>query len=258
MDSGVTESGTAPGSGPDTESGSGTFVGPVDAQAESESARAGVSDWKSYESQLNALAELKYNFEQDQQQLFTENLGWKVDHYCSHVTDEPPGPPLDCGPFARAKEILRTYRFPPPAIIKGIFQPDLQLEGRNMLLKARFLGFTFFFGTRINRVIDETRNHPTRGPVQVWGYSYRTLRGHFEMGEISFEVLKFLEMGTIEFNISAYSKPDRIPNFFYRLGFRIFGRLLQKYFAYSSMRRMRNMVKHGGNPPKVVRPLIMF
>ena len=209
----------------------------------------GVEDWKRYESQLEALGHLGYNYDDTHKETFTDRLGWKVDQYGSHLEDEPPGEPLLDGPFVRAKDILQAYRFPPPSIIKGIFRPELALEGRNMLLRARFMGFTFYFGARVNKVYDEIRRHADQGPYRAWGYSYRTLKGHFEMGEIRFELAKYLETGRIEFHINAYSKPDQIPQLLYRIGFRMFGRSLQRVFAHESMHRLKRMVKQGGPPP---------
>jgi hypothetical protein len=215
---------------------------------------SGINGWQQHLPQLSTLAGLPYNYDDFHQSEFTSRLGWKRDHYSAVIADEPPGPTLPDGPFARAREILRTYRFPPPSLIKGFFNPDLQLEGRNMLLRARFLGFTFYFGTRVNKVISETRFDSQRGPLVAWGYSYRTLQGHFEMGQIRFEVVKYLETGHIEFHINAYSKPGRIPQFWYRWGFRIFGRFLQKRFAHASISRMRRMVHEAALRPAKAAP----
>ena len=215
----------------------------------------GLSEWQRFEPEIKALSTLNYNYDDSDQRTLTRRMGWHVDSYCSRITDEPPGEALVDGPFARAREILRTYRFPPPALVQGIFRPDIQLEGRDMLLRARFLGFTFYFGTRVNKVIDEIRFDSARGAYRSWGYSYRTLKGHFEMGEIKFEIAKYFETGHIEFHINAYSKSDLIPQPLYRWGFKIFGRLLQKIFAISSMRRMKRLVLEGGPRPKPVSPL---
>jgi hypothetical protein len=92
-------------------------------------------------------------------------------------------------------------------------------------------------------VIDnETRTDDKRGEAQVWGYSYRTLEGHFEMGEITFEIWKYLATGEVEFRIHAYSKPTLIRNPFYRIGFWMFGRSLQVRFARTAMERMQQIV----------------
>jgi uncharacterized protein (UPF0548 family) len=75
-------------------------------------------------------------------------------------------------------------------------------------------------------------------PVRVWGWSYRTLRGHLEMGQMDYEVLKWLDDGSVEFRIHVVSRPARIPNPLVRLGFRLFGRREQVRFARRALARM--------------------
>ncbi len=111
-----------------------------------------------------------------------------------------------------------------------------------MLLRARFLGFTFWFGVRIGREIDEVRETDA-GPVHVYGFDYATLEGHFERGQITFEVRKTEATGAVSFHIDAFSKPDRIRNPFYRIGFKLFGRRLQLRFAQTALERMQRFVR---------------
>jgi hypothetical protein len=111
-----------------------------------------------------------------------------------------------------------------------------------MLLRARFLWFTFFFGVRVGAVIDE-RRETDEGPQQVWGFNYQTLAGHFERGQMDFTIIKWLESGRVAFHIHAFSQPAEIANPFYRLGFKLFGRMLQKRFARRSVARMQRLVK---------------
>jgi hypothetical protein len=138
--------------------------------------------------------------------------------------------------------VLLNYTFPPPDLITGIFVPDEPLEKRTLLLRGQFLGFSFWFGVRVGGIFDETRTTPA-GPEQVWGYNYRTLEGHFERGQIDFTVHKHLETGRVEFRMHAYSQLGRIRNPFYWLGFKLFGRGLQRRFARESLRRMRAQVE---------------
>jgi uncharacterized protein (UPF0548 family) len=76
----------------------------------------------------------------------------------------------------------------------------------------------------------------------VWGYGYRTLEGHFERGQIDFTIHKNLTTGTVQFRIHAVSQTGRIRNPFYWLGFKLFGRWLQRRFARESLRRMQRLV----------------
>jgi hypothetical protein len=164
-----------------------------------------------------------------------------LDRYRASLVVEPPGPPVPGGAYEAVQTAIRLYQFPDPRLISAVFDPEAALPGRNMLMFARFAGFTFNFGVRVTAVIDEVRKSEKGHDFKVWGYAYRTLKGHFEIGEIRFEVSKNLQTGEIFFEIDAYSRPDRIPNFFYRTGFRIFSRPLQKYFAKSSIARLQKI-----------------
>ena len=122
--------------------------------------------------------------------------GWNVDAREIALPAESPGPPEPDGVFSAAVEILQDYSFTPQRLISGRFDPSAPLEQRPMLLSARFLWIRLEFGVRINRVVDETRDGDD-GPEQVWGYSYHTLAGHLERGEITFEVVKVIATGAM-------------------------------------------------------------
>jgi len=62
------------------------------------------------------------------------------------------------------------------------------------------------------------------------------------MGEITFEVWKYHETGEVRFQVHSYSKRATIRNPFYRLGFAIFGRSLQRRFARTAIERMQQLV----------------
>jgi len=205
--------------------------------------------WKRYGSMIDQWRDTAPNFDINKTEQFTEANGWHVDKYATGLPSEAPGEPIPHGSFEAAKQILLNYEFPDPTLISGVFVPDVPLAERVMVLRAHFLLFTFFFGVHIGNVVDEIRQTEKQGPARVWGYSYRTLKGHFEMGEITFELWKYLQTGEIQFHIHAYSKPDRIANPFYRLGFRIFGRSLQIRFARTSMTRMQQLVLERLSPP---------
>ncbi|MDX2162476.1 MAG: DUF1990 family protein [bacterium] len=198
--------------------------------------------WKRYERQFDRWAQTALNFDPTQRERFTAQNGWRLDDYRIGLPSEPPGLPLEDGAWAAARQIVQRYEFPDPALITGIFIPDRPLEERIMILRARFLLFTFLFGVKIVGVVEETRTTEKRGDARVWGYGYRTLEGHFEMGEIMFEVWKFLTSGEVEFRIHAYSRTAAIRNPLYRVGFALFGRRLQRRFARTAMERMQQLV----------------
>lgn len=208
--------------------------------------------WQRHARRLEHLATLPANFDPSQREVFTEENGWHLDAYEADLPRESPGPPARHGPWHIACRLVRNYAFPDPQIVTGIYLPGRPLEERVMLLEARFLFLTFYFGVKIGQVIDETRETED-GPVRVWGYSYQTLEGHFEKGEMTFEVWKFLETGAVQFRIHAYSQPDRIRNPFYRIGFKLFGRTMQKKFAHRALERMQQFVAEEvdtGQPPE--------
>lgn len=198
--------------------------------------------WKQYESQLETYRTAALNFDPTQRESFTEVNGWAIDEYSTTLPPEPPGDPIHNGSWELAKAVLTRYEFPDPSLIEGIFVPDDPLDQRVMVLKGKFLGFTFYFGTRIAGVIDEVRTDAEQGKARVWGYSYQTLEGHFEMGEIFFEVWKFVDSGAVEFRMHRYSKTGHIANPFYRLGFWLFGRHLQNRFAHQALKRVNQFV----------------
>jgi uncharacterized protein (UPF0548 family) len=110
-----------------------------------------------------------------------------------------------------------------------------------MLLEARFLGLRFYIGVRVVGVIDTRRDVDGR-PVQVWGWAYATLQGHFEMGRMDYEVCKWLDDGSVEFRIEVVSRRARVGNPFVRIGFRLVGRRLQRRFARRACERMADLV----------------
>jgi uncharacterized protein (UPF0548 family) len=98
-----------------------------------------------------------------------------------------------------------------------------------MLLVGRFLGLDFRLGVRVGEVVDEERSEDGRR-VRVWGWSYRTLRGHLERGQMSYEVWKWLDTGAVEFRIAGVSHRARVGNPLVRLGFALLGRREQLKF----------------------------
>jgi uncharacterized protein (UPF0548 family) len=193
-----------------------------------------------YQSVLGEIAARSLNFEPPDDDAPPE--GWHHDDVHVDLIAEPPGPPLEGGSWSHAREFVTAYRFPDPALIQGHYDPEAPLEGRSMLLRGRFLGLEFPFGVRISRAFEETRDSPD-GPLRVWGYSYRTLEHHFERGQITFMVGKYMDSGRIIFRIHSYSQRAHIPNPLYRAGFRMFGRRLQSRFTRSALARTRDYVE---------------
>jgi uncharacterized protein (UPF0548 family) len=169
--------------------------------------------------------------------------GWTVDDHRIALPPEAPGPPEPGGPWEVARELVRHYRFADPSLIEAVFRPDDGLEGRNMLLQGRFCGLRFLLGARVSAVTDEQETALGGRAARVWGWSYQTLEGHLEQGQMDFAVVKHLDDGGVEFRIHAVSRPARIPNPVVRVGFHMLGRRLQLRFARTACARMRRLVE---------------
>jgi Domain of unknown function (DUF1990) len=195
--------------------------------------------WK---KRLTELDKRPYNYDAS---TYVQGLpGWNVDHYECDLPRESPGKPEPKGSFLTAQKYLIAYRFPDPRRIVGYFNEDVQLHDRTMLLHARFLGFQFEFGVRVSQVIDEEKMTESGESITRFGYAYRTLQDHWEIGEMTYVISKHQATGQVQFTIDAYSKFDRIPNWIHRIGFKIFGRSLQQQFAKRSMLRLNELVRH--------------
>lgn len=147
---------------------------------------------------------------------------------------------------------MSDYEFADPAIVRAVYRRDSPLEGRDMLLEVRFWFLRFRFGVRVGGVIDDTRDMDGR-EVRVWGWSYATLQGHLEMGQMDYELWKWLDTGAVEFRIHVVSKASHIGNPIIRLGFRIFGRREQVRFAKRACERMARLVRRSQHHPNSLR-----
>jgi uncharacterized protein (UPF0548 family) len=189
---------------------------------------------------LEALRDKTFNFDPDQAEHFTTANGWHVDDYRQPLPPEPPGPPTPGGSFEVAQRLMRDYEFADPAIVRAVYADDSPFETRDMLLEGRFWGLRFHFGVRVGGLVDKELAADGR-PLRRWGWNYRTLQGHLEMGQMDYEVRKWLDSGEVEFRIHAVSRPAHIPNPVIRLGFRLFGRRVQRRFARHACQRMARL-----------------
>jgi uncharacterized protein (UPF0548 family) len=171
---------------------------------------------------LILLSELSPNFEPPEHRDPAD--GWHLDDQREQLETEEPGPPEPAG-----RSIVRAY-----------YDPRSPLEGRDMLLEIRFLGLRFLAGVRINQVYDRTELEDGR-EARVWGWSYVTLEGHLEQGEMHWEVRKWADTGEVEFRVHSYSRRAPIGNPIVRIGFRLFGRREQLRFLRSTRERMRRL-----------------
>ncbi len=204
---------------------------------------------------LDELHDKPLNFELGDRSRFTPENGWLVDGYSQPLPPEPPGPPIPGGPWEVAQRILRDYEFADPSMVTAVYHPDRPLEKRDMLLEVRFYGLRFRFGVRIGGVVDETRKVDGRD-VRVWGWNYQTLQGHLEMGQMDYEVWKWIDSGEVEFHTCRFSRHATVGNPLVRLGLHLFGRRMQVKFAHRACERVAMLTAaaiDGSGPEKVVR-----
>lgn len=190
---------------------------------------------------LDDLHRRTVNFDVDRRDELTAATGWRVDDYRRALPPEPPGPPEAGGSWQIACALLRDYEFADPRIVPAVYHHEGPLEDRTMVLEARFLVLRFHLGVRVGGVNDRLTAVDGR-PVRLWGWNYRTLEGHLEMGQMDYEIWKWLDTGEVEFRIHVVSRAARIPNPIVRLGFRLFGRPMQVRFARAAMDRMSALV----------------
>jgi uncharacterized protein (UPF0548 family) len=169
--------------------------------------------------------------------------GWQVTDLCQALPAEPPGLPVERGSWELARRLMRGYEFADPSIVRAYYDPGAPLEGRDMLLKLQALGLvSVYVGVRVGDVYEYTREVDGR-EARVWGWNYRTLEGHVEMGQMAWEVWKWLATGEVEFHVHSISRDARIPNLVIRLGYRIVRTHERQMFLESTRRRMRTFVE---------------
>ncbi len=184
---------------------------------------------------LRQLAGRSLNF--DAEVVARREDGWHVDHLSRSLPGEAPGSPEPAGTWAIARRLMIDYQVADPATVRATYRRGSPLAGRDMLLQIRFVGVRFYVGVRVDGAYDETRTVAGR-EARVFGWSYSTLEGHFEQGRMHYEVWKWLDDGTVEFRVSAFSrKADAGPRLL-RAGFSVVGRTNQLTFYHRAARRI--------------------
>lgn len=163
---------------------------------------------------------------------------WNFDVHRSLVGRERPGPPEPGGVWETARKLVRDYEFTPPELVRAVYHRRDPLLGRNLLLEGRFSALRFYMGVRITALVDETRHQQE----QVWGWTYETLEYHLERGKVTYEVVKHLDTGQIEFVASCQSQRSPALGPILRLGWLLFGRRTQLQFYRRCGQRLRKLV----------------
>jgi uncharacterized protein DUF1990 len=120
------------------------------------------------------------------------------------LAQEPPGEPIEDGPFSRVAGSILKYDIFGPKIGEPHRDCDVLKPDATVGLSYRFLPFlSLFFASRVVSVF--VREEVERG----WrsGFVYQTLVGHPELGEEIFEVIKLRE-GPVVYSMEAWSRPN--------------------------------------------------
>ena len=195
------------------------------------------------ERRLAALTRTPVNYDPDALDLDHPPAGWHVDDRCQPLPSEPPGDPVGDGSWAIAQRLIQGYEFADPSIVRAHYDPEAPLQGRTMLLELRALNLVSVrVGVRIITVYDEIRGRDGRD-ARVFGWAYRTLEGHVEMGQMDWQVWKWRDTGEVQFRVHAVSRPAAIANPVIRLGFRLLGNHERTVFFTSTDTRMRRLTE---------------
>jgi uncharacterized protein (UPF0548 family) len=194
---------------------------------------------------LRELASLPVNYDAAALDLEHPPPGWTVDDRRQPLPSEPPGSPVSGGSWEIARRLIRGYEFADPSVVRAFYEADDPYPGRDMLLELRALGvFKVRVGVRVCDVFDATRTVDGR-EARVAGWSYRTLEGHVERGQMNWEVWKWLETGEVEFHVHAVSRAASIRNPFIAAGFWLLKAHERGVFLDSTDRRMLSFTELG-------------
>ena len=189
-----------------------------------------------------ALASKAVNFDASKIGDCTPANGWRADDMMESLPHEGPGPPEGRGPWQIAREIMVDYQLADPGVVTAAYARNTPLAGRDMLLTIRYWLLRFRVAVRVGEVYEETVEIDGR-PIHLFGWNYRTLDGHFEQGQMHYEIWKWLDTGDVEFHLRAISKPAEHGPFLLRTGFRLFGRTHQLRFYRQACRRIRRLTE---------------
>jgi uncharacterized protein (UPF0548 family) len=191
---------------------------------------------------LAALARRRVNFDAAAVDSLLAAGGWRVDDMIEPLPHEASGPPVEGGSWQVARKIMDEYQLADPGVVSAFYDREAPMQGRDMLLKIGFAGLPIWVGVRIGEVYERTLELDGR-QVHVFGWSYRTLEGHFEQGQMHYELWKWLDSGDVEFHLRAVSREGVDGTWLLRTGFRLFGRNHQLRFYRQVCRRAKRLTE---------------
>jgi uncharacterized protein (UPF0548 family) len=196
---------------------------------------------------LQKLSALPVNYDPDALDLEHPPAGWTVDDRRQPLPAEPPGSPVPGGSWEMARRLIGGYEFADPSMVRAYYEAQDPYPGRDMLLELRALGvFKVRVGVRVSEVFDDTRTVDGR-EARVAGWSYRTLQGHVEQGQMDWEVWKWLDTGEVDFRVHSVSRSASISNPFIAVGFWLLKAHERRLFLDSTAQRMLSFTELGSN-----------
>lgn len=119
------------------------------------------------------------------------------------IAREPPGPPIKNGPQQKAAAAILRYEVFPPHVIRAVIERAPVEIGDTVGIEYQIAaGVRWFFAARVVERFDAANNG-----VHKTGFTYRTLRGHPEIGEEAFSAEKDLESGAVLVKLESWSRP---------------------------------------------------
>jgi uncharacterized protein (UPF0548 family) len=195
------------------------------------------------ERRLAALAHTPVNYDPDRLDLDNPPNGWHVDDRCQPLPPETAGDPAPDGSWAVARRLIQGYEFADPSLVRAHYDPAAPLQGRTMLLELRALNLlSVHVGVRVVTVYDEIRTRDGRD-ARVFGWAYRTLEGHVEMGQMDWQVWKWRDTGEVQFRVHSVSRPAAVANPIIRIGFWLLRGHERAVFLNSTDTRMRSLTE---------------
>ncbi|MCP3136749.1 DUF1990 family protein [Pyxidicoccus xibeiensis] len=176
----------------------------------------------------------------DRSDEMTLDAGWSQVRSEGVLGREAQGPPRPDGLFERARQVLETFDFSDPRIVRWHFTAEEPLRGRTVLLELKSLGQKLRYLCAV-RVGGTRLEHGEK--CSIYGFSFETLSGHIEAGREWFLLKKDHETGEVRFTIEAAWRPGQFPNWWSRLGFTMVGRRYQRAWHRLTHVRLRELTR---------------
>lgn len=161
------------------------------------------------------------------------------DVYIREVAREPPGPPEAEGVHQRLAAAIWRYEIFPPQLVSGVLRrTPVQVGDTVGILYHAPLAVELFFAARVVEVIHGRRETST-GEIWRSGFTYRTLRGHPELGEETFAVDKDLATGAVLVSLRSWSRGGT----FLARTFAPVVRRLQVHASYAALDHLERLAK---------------